>query len=246
MHIFISHSSKDAAVALKICELLEKNGKSCFIAPRDIRSGREYAEEIVNGIDQSEAMVLVMSANANQSPHVLREVERAVSKSIPILVYKLEEVELSKSMEYFLMTHQWVNAVAGDDYSDILDFVCNLKPEDGGTTAHNVPSDRKKHRNVLLIAAGLLLVILLAFGGYQFVSNRDTGKEICTLQVGDTVTFGSYNGEAIAWRVLQISEDGTEAVLIAKNILTMKAFDAAESGKYNYDGTTDYWSQDSP
>ena len=46
MAIFISHSSKDADVALKICNILEKNGKNCFIAPRDIRMGKEYAEEM--------------------------------------------------------------------------------------------------------------------------------------------------------------------------------------------------------
>ncbi|MBQ3583280.1 MAG: toll/interleukin-1 receptor domain-containing protein, partial [Lachnospiraceae bacterium] len=106
--IFISHSSKDNKLASELCEYLEANGKSCFIAPRDIRYGKEYAEEIVDGIDDSKAMILLLSEQSNQSPHVLREVERAVSKSIPILIYKLENVELSKSMEYFLMAHQWL------------------------------------------------------------------------------------------------------------------------------------------
>ena len=76
MHIFISHSSKDADEAVKLCEFLENNGIKCFIAPRDIRAGKQYAEELVRGIDESEAMVLLMSKEANQSPHVLREVER--------------------------------------------------------------------------------------------------------------------------------------------------------------------------
>ncbi len=65
MQIFISHSSRDAATAGQICDRLEKNGLNCFIAPRDIRPGKEYAEEIVNGIDNSAAMVLLMSRNAN-------------------------------------------------------------------------------------------------------------------------------------------------------------------------------------
>ncbi|MCI9073497.1 MAG: toll/interleukin-1 receptor domain-containing protein [Lachnospiraceae bacterium] len=87
--MFISHSSRDAAIAGQICDRLEKNGLNCFIAPRDIRPGKEYAEEIVNGIDNSAAMVLLMSRNANGSPHVLREVEYAVSGGTPILVYKI-------------------------------------------------------------------------------------------------------------------------------------------------------------
>ena len=73
MQIFISHSSVDAKAAANICELLERSGNKCFIAPRDIRSGREYAEELINGIDRSTAMILLMSENANHSPHVLRD-----------------------------------------------------------------------------------------------------------------------------------------------------------------------------
>ena len=53
MQIFISHSSRDASIAVQICERLEKSGLNCFIAPRDIRPGKEYAEEIVKGIDNS-------------------------------------------------------------------------------------------------------------------------------------------------------------------------------------------------
>ena len=125
-HIFISYSSKDSGEAFKACEILEAHGKKCFIAPRDIQMGKEYAEEIVNGIDHSQAVILFLTENANHSPHVLREIERAVSKDIPILVCKLEEVEMSKSMEYFLMTHQWVNVKHGMDYAQLIDALENL------------------------------------------------------------------------------------------------------------------------
>lgn len=253
MSIFISHSSKDADIALKICEILERNGKNCFIAPRDIRMGKEYAEEIVNGIDNAEAMILLMSENANKSPHVLREVERAVSKSVPILVYALEKVQLSKSMEYFLMSHQWMNVETGTDYKEIVNYVRTLKQK-GSTEetekeaiASAVPTEKKRFRNILVIAMSMILVaIVAACGGYYFAKN-DSKHEVSEkeVQVGDTVTFGNYNGEAINWRVLRIDEEKEEAVLISKDILTMKAFDAAESGKFNYDGETDYWKEGS-
>lgn len=123
MNLFISHSSKDAKAAGEICEMLEKAGYKCFLAPRDIRSGYEYAEEIINGIDSSAAMVLLLSKAADSSPHVLREVERAVSKKLPIIVYKLEDITLSKSMEYFLMTHQWVSEKPNVGYDKLLDCV---------------------------------------------------------------------------------------------------------------------------
>ena len=61
MRIFISHSSKDAEIAREVCDLLEQQSCTCFLAPRNIRSGYEYAEEIVNGIDSSDILLLLLS-----------------------------------------------------------------------------------------------------------------------------------------------------------------------------------------
>ncbi len=232
MQIFISHSSKDAEYAEKICDFLEQNEIDCFIAPRDIRSGREYAEELVDGIDHSTAMILLMSENANHSPHVLREVERAVSKSIPILVYKLEETALSKSMEYFLMTHQWVSAQGDESYVDILRFANDLE--------NNL---KKKTTAIVASVLALLVLVLAGVAGVKIHNVRNSIKY--TIAVGDTITFGSYNNEPIDWRVLKLSEDRNHAVLISSDVLTMKAYDAAEGGKYNWFDSTDYWSKDS-
>lgn len=269
MYIFISHSSAEAVVASEVCDILEKNGNNCFLAPRDIRSGYVYAEEIMNGIDRADAVVLLLSQKANQSPHVLREVERAVSKSIPIIVYKLEEVELTKSMEYFLMTHQWVNGKTGTQCTELADCVKQLSQKeksDGNVqnTANvqsvsgeqnitdaqkveNAVESKKKKRKIF--AAALVLCIVLALAVLIFILKAyvfDAGKEAGTaIEIGDTVVFGSYNDEPISWRVLRISEDGSEAVLVAKDILTMKAYDAPESGKFNSDGEKDYWAEDS-
>ncbi|MBQ3543644.1 MAG: toll/interleukin-1 receptor domain-containing protein [Lachnospiraceae bacterium] len=126
MYIFISHSSKNAEIATNICNILEANGSECFIAPRNIRSGYEYAAELINGIDRSDVVLLLLSEEANTSPHILREIERAVSKSIPIIVYKLENITLSKSLEYFLMTHQWLD-YEDDNHEILLKCIDDLK-----------------------------------------------------------------------------------------------------------------------
>ncbi len=275
MQIFLSHSSKDAEVAQKICGQLEKNGTKCFIAPRDIRPGKEYAEEIINGIDESAAVVLLMSEDANRSPHVLREVEHAVSGGTPILVYKLEDVVLSKSMEYFLMTHQWISSKPQEDYADIVAFARDLAEKekenghsagrsDGGSQNVSGVADKKngtgygnasgnrsgsgktgagKKKTGIYAAAAVL--VLLAAAAIAFFALRKPGSkepEPVMVEAGETVLFGSYLGEDIEWRVLRVSEDRTQAVLVASHIVTMKAYDAAESGRYNYDGDKDYWS----
>lgn len=259
MQIFLSHSSKDAAIAEQICEQLEKNGTRCFIAPRNIRPGKEYAEEIINGIDESAAVVLLMSKNANSSPHVLREVEHAVSGGTPILVYKIEDVVLSKSMEYFLMTHQWVSLKPQEDYADIVAFAQDLAKKEnaeqgrteavGNAVVQKPKVAAKRKTGIFAVAAvAVLAVAAIAFFAMRKPEAEETvGKksepEPVSVQVGETVLFGSYLDEDIEWRILRISEDGTQAVLIASHILTMKAYDAAESGRYNYDGDKDYWTR---
>lgn len=267
MQIFISHSSQNAEDAARICEILEQNGSKCFIAPRDIRSGHPYAEELIDGIDHSSAVILLMSEGANHSPHVLREVERAVSKSIPILVYKLEEVVLSKAMEYYLMTHQWVNAVSDENCVRVLQFVEDLERDAVGSAAQptddfckntrltnpdtpqnvvkNLPAttkDRKKH---MPLAIALLTALCVILCSAFFLVNYLRNQSVPTVALGDTVTFGTYLDEPIKWRVLKLSDDNRQAVLIAADVLTMKAYDAAEGGKYNWYDSTNYWSRES-
>ena len=99
MQIFISYASTQKEAAERICAFLEAGGKNCWIAPRDIPVGSNYGEEIIKGIEESDAFVLVFDGAANESQHVLREVERAVSKKLPIVVLRLDDTEPSKAME---------------------------------------------------------------------------------------------------------------------------------------------------
>jgi hypothetical protein len=56
-------------------------------------------------------MVLIFSANANDSRQTHREIERAVSKGVPIIPLRIEEVVPTKSMEYFLGAIHWLDAL---------------------------------------------------------------------------------------------------------------------------------------
>ena len=76
--VFICHASEDRDTAASIADRLEDRGIGCWIAPRDVPLGAQYAQAIVSGISASKALVLVFSQHSNNSPHVVREVERAV------------------------------------------------------------------------------------------------------------------------------------------------------------------------
>jgi hypothetical protein len=77
---FISYANQDKAAADAACAVLESVGIRCWIAPRDIRPGREFADAIIEAIDHCRVMVLIFSASANESAQIHREIERAVSK----------------------------------------------------------------------------------------------------------------------------------------------------------------------
>ena len=245
MYVFLSHSSIDAEVALGLCNELETNGIECFLAPRDIRSGHEYAAEIVEGIDKSDVMILVLSNKSNTSPHVLREVERAVSKNIPLIVYRIEDVVLTKSMEYFLMAHQWVNGKT-NDYQEMVAAVRNLNYQ--LARSETAKKQEKNTFKMILTAASIICAIgLCMFGvGYAISCNSNNNpndgnssqtstqgqnvkEKLENVKLGSEIVFGQYNGAPITWRVIKLSEDKKEAVLIANEIITMKAFDAADS-----------------
>jgi TIR domain len=107
---FISHASEDAAIAEVITEYLEKNGVSCWMAPRDADPGSDYSSEIIEAIEASTVFVLVLSENANESVFVKREVERAVSKGKPVFPIRVREVLPSKALELFISSAHWIDA----------------------------------------------------------------------------------------------------------------------------------------
>ncbi|MCC6954996.1 MAG: toll/interleukin-1 receptor domain-containing protein [Deltaproteobacteria bacterium] len=110
--VFLSHSSKDKTVADAVCARLEESELRCWIAPRDIRPGAEWSESIVKAIERSKVMVLIFSDHANQSTQIIREVERAVNKRIAIVPFRIEDVMPSKSLEYFISTPHWLDAMS--------------------------------------------------------------------------------------------------------------------------------------
>lgn len=108
--VFISYSSEDKPVADAMCANLESKGIRCWIAPRDVLPGINYQEAIIDAIDESHIMALVFSSHSNNSPHIIRELTEAVSKSVIIIPFRIEDVLPSKSMKYLIGVPHWLDA----------------------------------------------------------------------------------------------------------------------------------------
>jgi hypothetical protein len=109
--VFISHSTSDAAVALEVCDALERAAVSCWIAPRNIEPGQSWPEAIVKGLDASRVVVVVLSRASNDSGEVLREVERAAKTQKTIVPVRIDDHDVSGGLAFFLSSTQWFDAV---------------------------------------------------------------------------------------------------------------------------------------
>jgi TIR domain len=154
---FISHDSQDAGVAQKVCAELERSGFRCWAAPRDVRPGQEYAEEIVRGIELSKCLVLILSKRANSSNFVRAEVERADSKGKPIFPFRVEDVLPSRSLELFISTKHWIDAWQGSlaQHTDRLAKEIALDPSVNLDIAPALRRRVRFHRYLRLAGLGL-------------------------------------------------------------------------------------------
>ena len=169
--IFISYSTHDKAIADEACRALEARGITCWIAPRDVRPGALWGEEIIDAINGSRIMVLVLSSHSNDSPQVIREVERACSKGLPLISVRIENVRLSKSMEYFVSTHHWLDGLSpplgpvltrlGETAEAILSAggsKAELKGNSSDRTGPGHPRPVRRRRTWMRAAAAILLL----------------------------------------------------------------------------------------
>jgi len=109
---FISYASRDAAIASSLVDHLEQHGLRCWLAPRDVTPGAQYADAIVAAINEAKGVVLLLSQDAVASSHVGREVERAAAKHKPIIAFRIDAAPLNRALEYFLSESQWIDVPA--------------------------------------------------------------------------------------------------------------------------------------
>jgi ABC-type branched-subunit amino acid transport system substrate-binding protein len=59
--VFISYSTNDRLIAETILNALKRRGITCWIAPDSIAAGASWREAIVDGLEQSRVMLVVLS-----------------------------------------------------------------------------------------------------------------------------------------------------------------------------------------
>ena len=108
--VFISHSNRDQAMAEVVLAKLEANGIKCWIAPRDIIVGQGYAKAIIEAIRKCPIMVFIFSSSSNNSQFVMRELDSAIDENINIIPFRIEDVQPSDSIRFYIKAAHWLDA----------------------------------------------------------------------------------------------------------------------------------------
>ncbi len=163
--VFISHSSKDAKLAVTICRALEDRGIGCWIAPRDIAPGQNFQEAIVRAIRQAKTMILVFSSNTNDSAEVKKELVLASQNRLAVIPLRIEDVVPSEAFAYELSTRQWIDlfhdwetavSQVGDQIKGVLGIAA---------AAPTVPAKKRAAKPTKPLIAAAAVVVLAALGG---------------------------------------------------------------------------------
>lgn len=111
--VFVSYANEDRGIAEAIRQHLEWQGFKCWIAARDIKGGSNFPAAIINAIDSSRVLILVLSNAANESQYAASEVARAFDQKIPIVPYRAEEVLPAPGLALYLSRVHWFDAYPG-------------------------------------------------------------------------------------------------------------------------------------
>ena len=73
MKVFISHAHSDEHLAQKVAAILQEAGLEVWDAMSEILPGDNWAQEVSNALQESEAMVILLTPDAVRSEWVRRE-----------------------------------------------------------------------------------------------------------------------------------------------------------------------------
>lgn len=92
MQVFISHAQTDEPLVGTISAVLKEAGLEVWEADSCLMPGDNFGHEVARALEESEAMVVLLTPEALHSPWVKREIEFALSgtryrnRLIPVLV----------------------------------------------------------------------------------------------------------------------------------------------------------------
>ena len=192
---YICYADEDVLTAEAIAHVLEENGIKCWFKKRDLKAS-ETIQKVSETIKKSKSFILVYSDSASKSNFVKTDTDLAITSNIPILPYKIDDIEESDK----LSDAHWLDAYPNpeDNFKELVTSVGNMigKPVDNpkitksyknlrkvektdkknktakkskDTPSKNV-SNKENGKNIKIIAVAAVILAILAGAGYYLTS----------------------------------------------------------------------------
>ena len=125
--VFISYSTKDTEIAFALLETFESYGLDCWIAPRNIPKGAQWAEEIDKAIQNARVFVVIVSSHSVESRQVPKEIALAVSSCESIFPFRIDDTGLQGTFRYYLSDYQFTDATsdAKQKMIELAEVICS-------------------------------------------------------------------------------------------------------------------------
>ena len=98
MKVFVSHSHSDSELAARVSKALRNEGLDVWDPDLNLLPGDNWAAEVARALEESDAMVVLLTPDAINSPWVRREMEYALgakrysNRLIPVAIGDRERI----------------------------------------------------------------------------------------------------------------------------------------------------------
>ena len=154
--VFISHSTQDQGLVISLANLLSKYGVGVAVAEWYLSPGQPLDRKIINLIEKSDCVVILLTQNGMRSKWVQQEIGLALDKKKPII--PLVEKGISAKD---------LGALQGKEYIEFDPFWPREALVKTASYVKSLKLKKQDREKALLIAGGIIAFLLLLSGGKE-------------------------------------------------------------------------------
>jgi hypothetical protein len=198
--IFVSYSRKDTEIVDRLLVELYEASHEVWIDRAGIRGGKQWRQQIVTAIDNSDILLLILSPNSIKSDNVRKELDLAegVKKRVlPIVVEPIKSIP--NEMRYQLVGLQRLDL--SDDFETGLDQLLEAL-KDTDYKESGVPDSVHKPRNTnsiiiisIVVVVVIIVALILSVGIFIYlIPNSDEAVTPAGSDIGGVTTTAEQSG----------------------------------------------------
>jgi len=183
-NIIISYSKDQKNIAKKLVSKLESDGFTCWIEPRDLQGSTDKNKAFTEAVNNAQIMILIFSTLADKTEELILQYDTAFDKEKKIIPFIVTDVEKSLTVQYFLNTHDWINAYDASFEDATTNLIDLIQKETNVVAEKNIPKSQNKVQSSITnnskknyAIVGISLIVLIIIGIILFAPDNSTKWE---------------------------------------------------------------------